>query len=63
VGREGWRLFQSWGEYGYTLREWLERGGARLRGWKEGKGFVGTFDGLAGAEVGGSFVLLGKVDC
>ncbi|KAL2041859.1 hypothetical protein N7G274_005644 [Stereocaulon virgatum] len=50
VAREGWRLFQSWGEYGYTLSEWLRGGGARLRGWEEGKRFVGAFRGLVEAR-------------
>lgn len=51
IGREGWRLFQSWGEYGYTLDEYLERDGARLRDWKEAKAFVKAFLVLATSEV------------
>ncbi|CAD6592062.1 MAG: hypothetical protein ASARMPRED_005962 [Alectoria sarmentosa] len=50
VGREGWRIFQSWGEHGYTLDEYLERDGARLRDWKEAKVFLKAFLVLATAD-------------
>lgn len=55
IGREGWRVFQSWGEHGYRLDEYLERGGARLRDWKEAKAFLKAFLVLATAEVGSRF--------
>lgn len=51
LGRQGWRIFQSWGEHGYTLDEYLERGGATLRDWKEAKAFLKAFLVLTTAEV------------
>lgn len=51
IGREGWRVFQSWGEHGYTLGEYLKRDGARLRDWKEATAFLKAFLVLATAEV------------
>ena len=51
IGREGWRVFQSWGEHGCTLGEYLKRDGARLRDWKEATAFLKAFLLLATAEV------------
>ena len=51
IGREAWRVFQSWGEHGYSLDAYLERDGARLREWKEAKAFLKAFLVLATAEV------------
>ena len=56
VGREGWRLFQAWGKHGYTLDQWLDRRGSRLRNWKEAKAFVKDFGVLATSEVRSHFL-------
>ena len=51
VGREGFRIYQAWGEHGYRLDEYLKRGHSRCRDWVEGKKFVKTFDKLARYQV------------
>ncbi|KAK4695702.1 hypothetical protein P7C71_g2095, partial [Lecanoromycetidae sp. Uapishka_2] len=50
ISREGWRIFQSWGEHGYTLHEYISRGGTRLRDWDEAKEFIKNFVTLAVSE-------------
>ena len=50
VGREGFRVFQAWGEHGYRLDQFLMRGGSRLRTWKEAKRFLKKFQNLQLSE-------------
>ncbi|EED12221.1 hypothetical protein TSTA_002850 [Talaromyces stipitatus ATCC 10500] len=49
IGREGFRVYQSWGEHGYRLDQFLTRGGSRIRSWEEGKAFMKAFKKLASA--------------
>ncbi len=51
IGREGFRVFQAWGEHGYRLDEYLDWGGSRLRSWKEAKDFIKTFKIVSVAKV------------
>lgn len=51
VGREGFRVFQAWGEHGYRLDQFLMRGGSRLRTWKEAKRFLKKFQKLTRSQV------------
>jgi hypothetical protein len=51
VGREGFRLYQAWGEHGYRLDQYLMGGGSRLRRWEEAKIFLKRFAKLASSEV------------
>ena len=51
IAREGWRIFQAWGEHEYTLDKYFDCGGACLRDWKEAKSFLKAFGVLASAEV------------
>ncbi|KFY89762.1 hypothetical protein V500_05510 [Pseudogymnoascus sp. VKM F-4518 (FW-2643)] len=46
IGPEGVVIWQSWGEYGYRLDEYLNRDGARLRNWDEADEFVRDFTRL-----------------
>ncbi|KFZ11258.1 hypothetical protein V502_07649 [Pseudogymnoascus sp. VKM F-4520 (FW-2644)] len=46
IGPEGVVIWQSWGEYGYRLDEYLNRDGARLRNWDEAEEFVRDFNRL-----------------
>lgn len=50
ISREGWRLYQAWGEHGYTLQEYLDRDRARLRDWDEAERFIKSFEALIEAE-------------
>ncbi|PYH28309.1 uncharacterized protein BO87DRAFT_452317 [Aspergillus neoniger CBS 115656] len=47
IGREGFRVYQAWGEHGYRLDEYLKRGGSQLRSWKEATAFLKSFRKLA----------------
>lgn len=51
IGREGFRVFQAWGEHGYRLDQYLMRGGSRLRNWEDGKAFLKQFAKLASSQV------------
>jgi hypothetical protein len=51
VGPEGVTIWQAWGEHGYRLDEYIDRGGARLRSWDEAEQFVKDFRRLAIAKV------------
>jgi hypothetical protein len=51
VGPEGVVIWQSWGEYGYRLDEYLARNGARLRNWDEAEEFVRDFNRLVFRKV------------
>ncbi|GCB24463.1 hypothetical protein AAWM_07348 [Aspergillus awamori] len=42
-GREGFRVYQAWGEHGYRLDEYLKRGGSQLRSWQEATAFLKSF--------------------
>ncbi|KAE8332223.1 hypothetical protein BDV39DRAFT_200376 [Aspergillus sergii] len=46
IAREGFRFYQSWGEHGYRLDEYLRRGGSRLRSWEDAKAFLKMFQKL-----------------
>ncbi|PYH50219.1 uncharacterized protein BO96DRAFT_492676 [Aspergillus niger CBS 101883] len=43
IGREGFRIYQAWGEHGYRLDEYLKRGGSQLRSWQEATTFLKSF--------------------
>ena len=47
ISRAGWRIYQSWGEHGYRLDEWLANGGAVIRDWEAAKLFLKSFIRLA----------------
>ncbi|KAJ5587770.1 uncharacterized protein N7459_003535 [Penicillium hispanicum] len=47
IGREGFRVYQAWGEPAYRIDEYMKRGGSKLRGWDEGKKFVKNFSRLS----------------
>ncbi|KUL88250.1 hypothetical protein ZTR_05034 [Talaromyces verruculosus] len=49
IGREGFRVYQAWGEHGYRLDEWLMEGGSRLHSWEDAKVFLKTFKKLTRA--------------
>jgi hypothetical protein len=51
IGREGFRVYQSWGKHGYRLDQYLMRGGSRRRSWKEAKSFIKTFQKLSYSSV------------
>jgi len=51
VGPEGVIIWQSWGEHGYTLPEYIARGGARVRNWQEAGDWVDRFDKLTQHKV------------
>lgn len=51
VGPEGVIIWQSWGEYGYRLDEYLNRDGARVRNWTEAQEFVDDFQRLLKLKV------------
>ncbi|OJJ06797.1 hypothetical protein ASPVEDRAFT_75826 [Aspergillus versicolor CBS 583.65] len=48
VAREGWRLYQAWGNpykrRGFRLDEWIMADGNRVRSWEEGKKWMRLFD-------------------
>lgn len=46
IGREGFRVYQAWGEHGYRLDEWLMNGDSKLRSWEDAKVFMKTFKKL-----------------
>ncbi|OJJ65556.1 hypothetical protein ASPBRDRAFT_532719 [Aspergillus brasiliensis CBS 101740] len=46
IGREGFRVYQAWGEHGYRLDEYLKRGGSQLRSWQEATAFLKNFGKL-----------------
>ncbi|MCJ1245202.1 hypothetical protein MMC30_002403 [Trapelia coarctata] len=50
IAKRGFPGFQSWGEHGYRLDEYLERDGARLRSWDEAKDFLKAFGVLVGGK-------------
>ena len=50
IGREGWYVWQSHA-FAYTLKDWLQRGGARVRQWKEMSRWLQTFAILTVPEV------------
>ncbi|KAE8311206.1 hypothetical protein BDV41DRAFT_542830 [Aspergillus transmontanensis] len=43
IAREGFRIYQSWGEHGDHLDQYLMRRGSRLRSWEDAKTFLKTF--------------------
>lgn len=51
VGPEGVIIWQSWGEHGYCFDEYIDRGGARMRTWKEEDEFMGSFEHLEKLKV------------
>lgn len=51
VGPEGIVIWQSWGQFGYGLDEYLARGDGRLRTWKESDQFVSDFTKLVSDHV------------
>lgn len=51
IGPGGVIIWQSWGEHGYTLDEYLARGGARVRTWEEADEFVRVFKKLVSSKV------------
>ena len=51
ISRAGWRIYQSWGEHGYRLEQWLGNGGAIIRDWNDAKRFLKTFSRLATSQV------------
>lgn len=51
IGPEGVVIWQSWGEHGYRLDEYLTRDGARLRNWDEAEEFVRNFTRLVVRKV------------
>lgn len=51
ISRAGWRIYQSWGEHGYRLDEWLAKGGAMIRDWDDAKYFLKSFVRLAVSTV------------
>lgn len=53
VGPEGTVIWQSWGQFGYGLDEYLARGDGRLRTWKESDQFVSDFTKLVSDKVSG----------
>lgn len=51
IGPEGVVVWQSWGEHGYGLDEYISRGDARIRSWQEAGDFVDVFGNFAAYEV------------
>lgn len=51
VGREGFRVYQAWGQHGYRLDKYLMGGGSRLRSWKEARKFLKKFQKLSCSQV------------
>lgn len=51
IGREGFRVYQAWGEHGYRLDEWLTEGGSKLHSWEDAKVFMKAFKKLTRAAV------------
>ncbi|KAI9368790.1 hypothetical protein BJX61DRAFT_546204 [Aspergillus egyptiacus] len=43
IGREGFRVYQAWGEHDYRLDEYLKRGDLQLRSWQEATAFLKSF--------------------
>jgi hypothetical protein len=60
IGPEGAIIWQSWGEHGYGLDEYIQRGGARLRTWEEMDTFVVDFQKLVTGKVGYTLFHLDK---
>ncbi|PIG81449.1 hypothetical protein AARAC_009773 [Aspergillus arachidicola] len=50
IAREGFHIYQSWGEHGYHLDQYLMRRGSRLRSWEDAKTFLKTFQELCRFE-------------
>ncbi|KAL6229578.1 hypothetical protein BDW75DRAFT_235097 [Aspergillus navahoensis] len=46
IGREGFRVYQSWGKHGYRLDQYLMQGGSRCRSWTEAKSFLKYYSDL-----------------
>lgn len=55
IAREGFRIYQSWGEHGYRLDQYLMRRGSRLRSWEDVKTFLKNFQKLCRFQVCGLF--------
>jgi len=51
IGREGFRVYQAWGQHGYHLDKYLMRGDSRLRSYKEAKTFLKRFQKLSRSQV------------
>lgn len=51
VGREGFRVYQAWGQPGFRFDEYLMQGGSRVRDWNEAKMFLKGFEKLTKAQV------------
>lgn len=51
IGREGFRVYQSWGKHGYRLDQYLMQGGSRCRPWTEAKSFLKRFRKLSCSTV------------
>jgi len=58
IGEQGVVVWQAWGEFGYGIDEYLERGGARIRSWEEADRFVASFEKFLPGKVSCVFVLL-----
>ena len=57
VGPEGVVIWQSWGKFGYSRNEYLNRDGGRLRDWQAAEQFVSDFTKLVSGEVSEMLVL------
>ncbi|KAJ6126130.1 hypothetical protein N7471_010623 [Penicillium samsonianum] len=62
IGREGFRVFQAWGEHGYRLDQYLMGGGSRLRDWEDAKKFLKLFSKLTCPQVYNPGTLLELLD-
>jgi hypothetical protein len=51
IGPEGVVVWQSWGEHGYGLDQWINNGRARVQTWQEAGDLVGVFEKFAAYKV------------
>lgn len=51
IGPEGVVVWQSWGEHGYGLDQWVNNGRARVQTWQEAGDLVGVFEKFAAYKV------------
>lgn len=53
IGPEGVIIWQGWGEHGYGLDEYINKGQARVRSWQEAGDFVDVFENFTAYKVSG----------